>query len=366
MQLTIENLSKRYTDVTALKDISVECESGEFLVILGPPGAGKTSFLKIIAGLEEVTEGKIYFGNEDYTNVEPKDRDVAMAFEGYALYPHLNVYENIAHPLRVRGGYKEDKIKSLIEEITKILQIDHLWQRKTNQLSGGQRQRVGMARALVREKPNLLLLDEPIAHLDAALRHWLRGELKRFVKAKGITTVYSTPDYQEALAMGDRVLVLFEGQLKQLGKPDEILNKPSCAEVAAFIGDPPTNIVPIKIEKDCGRHVADIAGNKLTVPEFVLQGLSGDVCKSYFMGLKPSDLIICKEKTGEGFEATVYVSESMQRKKVVTVKVGPHLLKTNTSYDTIADIGDKVWVQVNLQKNLLFDAETKKAVCVMR
>jgi|LSQX01.2.fsa_nt_gb ABC-type sugar transport system ATPase subunit len=362
MELTVESVSKQYKDVQALNDISFKCNSGEFLVVLGPPGAGKTTLLKIIAGLEEVSKGQIYFGDELFTEVEPKDRNVSMAFEGYALYPHLTVYENIAHPLRIRGEYKEERIKELIEQVTVMLQIEKLLQRKTNQLSGGQKQRVALARALVREKPNLLLLDEPIAHLDAALRHWLRAELKKFIKAKGVTTVYSTPDYQEALAMGDRILVLFEGQLKQLGKPEEVLYQPQCADVAAFIGDPPTNVVEVSIVQKNGKFVLELEGEELKVPDSWLKNSAIRQQRKLLLGLRPSDISISKEKVSSALKATVYVSEPMQRKQVVTLQVGKKLIKTNESLDLKIEIGEEVWGRINIEQALLFNPESRQAI----
>lgn len=356
------DLSKQYKDVHALKEVSFECESGEFLVVLGPPGAGKTTLLKIIAGLEEVSGGDVFFGDRNFTEVEPKDRDVSMAFEGYALYPHLTVFENIAHPLRIRGGYKDERIKEMIEQVTVMLRIEHLWERKTNQLSGGQKQRVALARALVRENPRVLLLDEPIAHLDAALRHWLRAELKRFVKAKGVTTIYSTPDYQEALAMGDRILVLFEGRLKQIGSPEEILYRPRCAEVAAFIGDPPTNVVEVALTRENGTIAINLEGNKLKAPESWLRNPNVSGRNRLLLGLRPSHIHIGREKIEGGFKASVYVTESMQRKQVVTLQVNRLLIKANESHELKIDIGDEIWGSVNLEQALLFDLDTGQAI----
>lgn len=362
MTLQVVQVSKQYNSVKALRDLSFECAAGEFMIVLGPPGAGKTTLLKIIAGLEDVSGGNIYFGDRLFTQVEPKDRDVSMAFEGYALYPHLSVFENIAHPLRIRGGYKEERIKELISQVTVMLRIEQLWDRKTNQLSGGQKQRVALARALVRENPRILLLDEPIAHLDAALRHWLRTELKRFVKEKGVTTLYSTPDYQEALAMGDRVLVLFDGQLKQVGKPEEILYKPQSAEVAAFIGDPPTNMVDVALKYNQNDLVMDLEGTALSIPKAWLNIPGITQQNKLLMGIRPSDIGIHKENVDSSFAAEVYVFESMQRKQVITLQVGNKLIKVNASYDLHVDIGDPVWVRIDLERALLFDPETKKLI----
>ena len=362
MELKINNLTKKYPEVEALKDVSFKSASGEFLVVLGPPGAGKTSLLKIIAGLEEVTEGEIYYGDQPFTEVEPQDRDASMAFEGYALYPHLTVYENIAHPLRIRESYEDEKVKHMVTEVTEMLRIDHLWERKTDQLSGGQKQRVALARALIREKPNVLLLDEPIAHLDASLRHWLRGELKRYVKAKGITTIYSTPDYQEALAMGDRILVLFEGRLKQIGTPENILYEPRCAEVAAFIGDPPTNIIEVSLVRSNGKAVLEFEGVHLQLDNEWAGKNNLENYTQLLLGIRPSDIRITKEKKGSGFDAVVYVAESMQRKQVVTLQVGSKLIKVNESNDLKIEIGDEVWAEVDVSNAMLFNAETKKII----
>lgn len=361
-QIKVENLSKNYGKVQALNNIDFECQAGEFLTVLGPPGAGKTTLLKTIAGLEDINSGMIYFDNDNVTDIDPRVRNVSMAFESYALYPHLSVLENIVHPLKVRGNYTDQDIQRLLAEVTTMLRIEHLMDRKTSQLSGGQRQRVGLARALIREKPNALLLDEPIAHLDATLRHWLRGELKRYLKAKSITTIYATPDYLEAMAMGDRVLVLSNGKLIQIGSPEEILYSPASAKVASFIGDPPTNIIPVNLIRKQGSIQINFEGNMIDMPNRWSKAIEEKGYEEVIIGLKPSDMVICNHKPEHGFLASVYVAEPLQRKKVITLKIGTYSLKVNASLDVEANIGDEVWVQINADKAMIFDPNTLQAI----
>jgi len=361
-RIKVENLSKSYGKVRALNNISFECSAGEFITVLGSPGAGKTTLLKSIAGLIDIDHGRVYFDDLDVTDLDPKVRNVSMAFESYALYPHLTVRENILHPLKIRGGYTESQMQSLLEEVSTMLRITPLMDRKTSQLSGGQRQRVGLARALIREKPNLLLLDEPIAHLDASLRHWLRAELKKHIKAKGITTIYATPDYLEALAMGDRVLVLSQGHLKQMGSPDDVLYNPSSAEVAAVIGDPPANVLEARVVSYEGKFVIDLQGNKIRAPERYQSILGSKKYDKIIMGIKPSDITILKQRGDNSIEAKVYVTEPLQRKKVVTLQVGDVQVKVNAPLSLDVDIEDQVYANIDTEKIMLFDPETREAV----
>ncbi len=244
-----QSLTKRFGKTVAVDQLSFACQDGELFVLLGPSGAGKTTTLNLIAGLVEPTSGKIFIGGRDAATLEPGDRDVAMAFESYALYPHFSVYENLAFPLRsprTAGRYTPKALDERVRAIAGMLEIDELLGRMPTQLSGGQKQRVALGRALVRE-PAVFLLDEPIAHLDAKLRNRMHAELRRIQKQLGTTTIYATPDYAEAMAMADRLAVAHEGRAVQVGPPLEVYFNPANEFVARFMGDPPMNFFDCEI-----------------------------------------------------------------------------------------------------------------------
>jgi multiple sugar transport system ATP-binding protein len=236
--VTLRGLSKRYGKTLAVDALNLTVNDGEFFVLLGPSGAGKTTTLGLIAGLETPDSGEIFLGDQSVTTVNPWRRDVAMAFESYALYPHMSVYDNIAFPLRAptrSPRLSESEIKTRVHRIATMLQIDKLLDRSPSQLSGGQRQRTSLGRMLVRQ-PRVFLMDEPIVHLDAKLRHHMRGELKQLHAQFPVTTLYATPDWVEAVAMGHRIAVLDRGRIVQTGTPDEIYNQPVNRFVADFVG----------------------------------------------------------------------------------------------------------------------------------
>jgi ABC-type sugar transport system ATPase subunit len=239
--VTIDHVWKYYGTTEAVRDLNLDCADGEFLCVLGPSGCGKSSTLRMLAGLEHISAGDIRFGPKRVNDLPPKDRDIAMVFENYALYPHKTVRDNIANALRLRGMGRAD-IERRVKKAADLLQIGHLLERKPQELSGGQKQRVAIGRAIVRE-PQLFLFDEPIAHLDAKLRAHMRGELKIMQRELGTTMIYVTHDQLEALSMADRIAVMHEGVLQQFGTPQEIYDHPVNAWVAGFVGEPPMNFV---------------------------------------------------------------------------------------------------------------------------
>ncbi|MBA2521603.1 MAG: ABC transporter ATP-binding protein [Chloroflexia bacterium] len=236
------NLTKQFDQVKAVDGIDLVCEDGEFLVLLGPSGCGKTTLLRMIGGLEAPTGGEIVIGGQDVTKLPPRARKIAMVFQSYALYPHMTVYNNIAFPLKAQKMAKPEQ-QERVTWAASILGIDHLMDRKPRQLSGGQRQRVALARALVRE-PNVFLLDEPLSNLDAQRRASARDELQQFQRRVATTTIYVTHDQVEAMGMGDRIAVMDQGRIRQLGTPADIYNQPADVFVATFVGSPPMNLVP--------------------------------------------------------------------------------------------------------------------------
>jgi multiple sugar transport system ATP-binding protein len=253
--ITVKNIVKQYGDgFQAVNDVSLDIGDGELMILVGPSGCGKSTLLRMIAGLEDITSGDLLIGGERANEKAPRDRNLAMVFQNYALYPHLSVYENIAFPLRLNGKFSEDEIKAKVEEAADTLELNDHLQRKPSQLSGGQRQRVAMGRAIVRQA-EAFLFDEPLSNLDAKLRGQMRTEISRLQRRLGITTVYVTHDQTEAMTLGDRVAVLRKGVLQQVDTPRELYQRPVNLFVAGFIGSPPMNFVP-----------AEVSGREVTLP----------------------------------------------------------------------------------------------------
>ena len=367
-RIRLAGVSKRYNGIVAVLNMTMEIYDGEFFAVLGPPGAGKTSTLKIIAGVEPVTSGQIFFDEDPIESLPPNKRNVAMVFESYALYPHLTVFENIAYPLR-RGTsthrFSEAEIKDAVGRIAELLQISPTLQRQPAQLSGGQRQRVALARALIRN-PKVFLFDEPIAHLDARLRHELRAELKRLQRVHRITTVYATPDYAEAIAMADRVAVLFGGEIKQVGTPEEILRSPASAEVAQFLGDPPINILPAQIKRHDNQTWLDLGGVEISAPPTLKSwAIDGKLKEQVLVGIRAGDVVL-RPKSGPTttFCAEVYSSERLHRKTVVTLTCGKDQIRMNAPSDFRTTIGESFWLEFPSDRLLTFDPETHLALHV--
>jgi multiple sugar transport system ATP-binding protein len=268
--LRLENVWKRYgiiDVVEAVKNVNLECEEGEFLSFLGPSGCGKTSTLRMIAGLEKISDGKIYIKDRVVNNLKPGERNIAMAFENYALYPPLTVYENIAFPLRAQR-LSAAEIKRRISWIAELFQIEDILTVKPRGLSGGQQQRISLARALVKDAV-IYLMDEPISHLDADMRRRMRGELKRLHQTSGITVVYVTHDQLEAMSMADRIAVMNDGIIRQLGTPTDIFNHPQDEFVAGFIGSPPMNFLDCRLKVEDDRYAIELEGFTYAIPDQV-------------------------------------------------------------------------------------------------
>jgi ABC-type sugar transport system ATPase subunit len=315
--VSIANLRKTFGKVTAVDDLTVDIADGEFFVILGPSGAGKTTTLKSVAGLLDVDNGSVRIGGIDVTNVEPYHRNVAMAFESYALYPQKTVAENLASPLKSgrTGRYSEQERQQRIDQVTSTLGINHLQQRFPRELSNGQRQRVALGRVLVRPA-DVYLLDEPLSHLDAKLRAAMRAELKQLGAMSNTTTIYVTHDYQEALALGDRIAVLREGQLVQIGTPEEIWRRPADTFVARSLGQPEINILDGVV--DDGR--IRIGDGTLDVP--IPAGVPWDRGDRVRVGLRPCDIHVGTGSGSAHLAGRVMLAERLGRNVELTVKAG--------------------------------------------
>lgn len=360
--VTLENVWKKYGDVKAVRGISLDIADKEFMAFLGPSGCGKSSTMRMIAGLEEITSGNIYFDGELMIKVRPRDRNVAMAFETYALYPTLNVYENLAFPLRSskRSGVDVDK---RVREIAGILEITDLLDRKPTNLSSGQQQLVGLGRALSRE-PRVFLLDEPISHLDTRQRVRMRAYIKRLHIELGYTMIYVTHNQEEAMALADRVAVMNEGLLSQVGTPEEIFHNPTDTFVAGFVGEPPMNFLECEYRRENGRHLLDHKGTTMEMPshgEALAQ--RGAIPPRVTMGIRPFYIDIGLEKSARHvIPAEVFVVEPLGDMTVATVTLLGARLQIVTELGFRARPKQTVWLAFDPTRTLLFDAETGRAL----
>jgi multiple sugar transport system ATP-binding protein len=334
--ITMEKVTKRYPDgYEAVKDMNLAVEDGEFVILVGPSGCGKSTALRMVAGLEDITEGELKIGGEVVNQKAPRDRDVAMVFQNYALYPHMSVRDNMGFALKLKGVDKGE-IDRKVEEAARILDLQQHLDRKPANLSGGQRQRVAMGRAIVRD-PKAFLMDEPLSNLDAKLRVQMRTEVSRIQSRLGTTTVYVTHDQTEAMTLGDRVAVMRAGMLQQVGSPMELYNSPVNLFVAGFIGSPAMNFMPAQVEG--GRVKLPIA--EVPLPERV----SGDGGGSLIAGIRPEDfedsaLVGEAKSRGTTFRAKIEVVESMGSELYVHFTVGQSAVESDDLRELAADVGE--------------------------
>jgi multiple sugar transport system ATP-binding protein len=290
-EIVLQDVHKRYPNgFEAVKGLSLEIAEGELLVLVGPSGCGKTTALRMIAGLEDITSGDLFIGGRRVNDVLERDRDIAMVFQSYALYPHMTVAQNIGFSLRLAGVPKKE-IKERVRRTAELLAIESLLDRRPKQLSGGQRQRVAMGRAIIRE-PQAFLMDEPLSNLDAKLRVQTRGEIESLQKRLGVTTVYVTHDQVEAMTMGDRIAVMLDGELQQVDKPTNVYDRPANLFVAGFIGSPPMNLAQVPIERDDGGPVVLLGDTALPIPRGLAadRGLDAWIGKEVILGIRPEDM----------------------------------------------------------------------------
>lgn len=360
-EIVLKNVWKSFGTVTAVKGLSFEGEEGQTLVILGPSGAGKTTTLRLIAGLEELDKGEIYLGGKLANDLLPYQRNLAMTFESYALYPHMTVFENIASPLKAperKAKYSNKEIKEKVREVAQLLGIDELLNRMPRELSGGQRQRVALGRTLIKE-PRIFLFDEPIAHLDAKLRHRMRGEMKRLFKTLNSTVIYTTHDYIETSAIGDKVVVINKGKLQQVGEPQEIYNYPINNFVFSITCDPSANFFQCKLVKRNGGYYLENEEIELSLPKKLANEILNNAEREVKLGIRPIDIVVStirSEKTP--FPAEIYTFEPLGSKFIITIKFGQGLLKAKLGETMKVDIGQKIWIGFNIARLYLFDLKT--------
>ena len=345
-QVKLKNVVKKYDTKTIINDVSLEIKDKEFLVLVGSSGCGKSTILRMIAGLEDITSGEIYIGDKCVNNVHPKDRDIAFVFQSYALYPHMTVYENIAFPLKMRN-FSKNEIDKKVKEAAQILDLTEYLQRKPKQLSGGQRQRVALGRAIVRN-PQVFLMDEPLSNLDAKLRVQMRSEIKKLHERLRTTFIYVTHDQTEALTMGDRIVVLDKGVIQQVDNPENIYYNPDNMFVGGFLGSPSMNFIPVSLNDN------KIKFNETEIPlnNAQITSLSGK--KDFVVGIRPEKTDIldfnCK------FCATVEISEMLGSEKIAYFSING--AKCSAKLDAQKQFGKTVDLHFNINDFLFFDKGT--------
>ncbi len=344
-------------DVKAASDINLTVEDRELLVLVGPSGCGKSTVLRMVAGLEEATSGHIYFDGQDVTDLPPKDRDIAMVFQNYALYPHMNVYDNMAFGLKLRRFPKDD-IAERVHEAARILGIDQLLERKPKALSGGQRQRVALGRAIVR-KPSAFLFDEPLSNLDAKMRVQMRTEIRKLNLEIKTTMIYVTHDQVEAMTLGDRLAVMDKGTIQQVGTPIDLYNTPVNRFVGSFIGSPAMNFVEGEIEGGNGGTMFRTSFTTLPVPDRFRPAIKN---RRLTLGVRPEDISLSvPDGAGGRFhqaEAVIDVSETLGNEMIFHIDAGEQRLVIREDPDVKGAHGDKVRLSIDLDRVHFFDGET--------
>jgi len=366
--LILSHLYKRYDNSGkkkkikndfAVKDLTIVCEQGEFVALLGPSGCGKTTTLRMIAGLEDITDGQIYIGERLVNDLHPKDRNIGLAFEDYAMYPPLNVYGNVAFNLRAKGVDKAE-IDRKVREIAPLMQIDDLLEKMPVKLSGGQKQRVNIARAIIRE-PELLLMDEPLSHLDGKARQAMRTEIKRLINKIKCTTVYVTHDQLEAMSLADKIAIINFGVLQQYGTPTEVYDDPANEFVASFIGEPPMNILETKIIKKDGTFFFTFKDSNLqiAVPERYYDVVSDGFCCK--VGVRPMDVLVGGEDS-QGTPEEIATFENLGDERRIGIHVGDVLMMLITEDEKRYKRGDIIKLEVRGEKTHLFDIKTGERI----
>jgi multiple sugar transport system ATP-binding protein len=358
--LKLENITKQFGSLVALDKINLEVRDQEFMVLLGPTGAGKTTTLRCVGGLEKPDQGLVYLDEEIINDVSPAERDMALVFQNYALYPRKTVYENISFPLEARK-YSKAQIKESILRVTHLLRIDHLHDRLPKQLSGGEQQRVALARAMVRQ-PRLFLMDEPLTNLDFKLRTQMRGELKRIQKELAATFFYVTNDQIEALSLGDRVAVLHKGKLQQIGPPQEVYENPTNLFVAGFIGSAPMNFLDCSYDTNSKDLVGRDGVWRLSLNEGKNQAIlaNGNIDR-LVLGVRPEDIAISKSGDGD-LTGKVYIAEPLGDRIIYDIQLGQNKIKIKTPPTSMVDLGNQVKLEVNVDRVHIFDKVSSIAI----
>ncbi|NOX62774.1 MAG: ABC transporter ATP-binding protein [Chloroflexi bacterium] len=354
MKVELVNLTKRWGDVVGADGINLTIEHGEFVAFLGPSGCGKTTTLLMVAGIYKPTAGEILFDGKVVNAVPPKDRNIGMVFQSYALYPHMTVFQNISYPLKLKKVPKEEMQKR-VQRVADMMGIGHLLDRKPAQLSGGQQQRVALGRALVKE-PQLLLFDEPLSNLDARLRLSMRSEIKRLQIDLGITSIYVTHDQVEAMTMADRVAVMKDGKLQAFSPPDELYERPKTLFVAGFVGNPPMNFFDVEVVIENGEYHARGVGIDLVVP--AERGEKAVGRGKVIMGVRPEHVSLADE----GASGVINIVEPLGRDDLIDVRIGETDVQLLVEPGLGLRIGDHVKLHFDTENVQFFDPDTEKSL----
>ena len=366
--ITLKNITKVYAkNVVAVKDFSLEIQDKDFLILVGPSGCGKSTILKMIAGLEDITKGEIYIDGKLVNDAEPKDRDIAMVFQNYALYPHMTVFDNLAFGLKIRK-YSKEEIKRKVENTAKILGISEYLKRKPGALSGGQKQRVALGRAIVRE-PKVFLLDEPLSNLDAKMRTQMRSEITKLHKRLQTTFIYVTHDQVEAMTMGSKIVVMDQGVIQQIATPEQLYKHPKNKFVAGFIGTPQMNIFEGILEKKQDKLMLKLGGHQLEIADKLAEKISANYYgKEVFAGVRAEDTGI-EAKLIEKYpqrvlQCAVNIAEDLGNEKLIYLKVNGADIEIVCRAQTKEQIqtNDKLPLFINTEFIYLFDKETELSI----
>lgn len=353
-KVTVDGVKKYFGNVKALDGIDIVIQEGLFVVLLGPSGCGKTTLMRCISGLEKLTDGKILFDDKDVSNMAPKDRNVAMVFQSYAVWPHMKVKDNIAYPLKLKKVPKKE-IEERVKWVSDLLHISELLDRFPSQLSGGQRQRVAVARAIV-HRPKVLLMDEPLSNLDALLRVKMRSELKKLHEKVKVTTIYVTHDQTEAMTMGDKIAIMNAGKIIQYDTPQEIYKRPKTVFVAGFVGSPQMNFLHMKVVSDGNRFIAE--NSSLRIP------LKGDPKRdSLLIGIRPEHISLEKSSDSIDVTASVYFAEKLMSETVLHLSISPQQnIVAKIPYDLSVQEGQKMHIYIDPNRIHFFDPKTEERI----
>jgi multiple sugar transport system ATP-binding protein len=361
-QIELRGVQKYFGAVQVIKDLNLKIEDNEFIVLLGQSGCGKTTTLRAIAGLETIDEGDVLIDGQAVQHLKASDRDIAMVFQSFSLYPHMNVYENIAFPLRATRMNRTDVDKA-VREVAKVLRITGLLEKKPSALSGGDMQRVAIGRALVR-RPKAMLMDEPIGALDAKLREEMRAEIKRLHLKQGSTTIYVTHDQIEAMSLADRIVIMHEGVLQQIGSPADVYAHPENLFVAQFVGSPVMNVASATVSEDKGKAAVTVEGAQqgFDFPSEVLGKLNGSAGKPLSLGIRPEGVVVTHQAT-EGFvPAEAHIIEPLGSYDIVDLKFGTQMLRARTRSGFVAKAGDQVFARLDPAQAHFFDTASGQSL----
>ncbi|RQH02566.1 ABC transporter ATP-binding protein [Natrarchaeobius oligotrophus] len=354
--ISLENVTKIFSgDVVAVDDVSLEISDGEFVVLVGPSGSGKSTILRMISGLEVPTDGTIKLDDEDITTAKPKERDLGMVFQNYALYPHLSARENISFGLRMRGGYSDEEIDERVTEAAEMMSMTDYLDHRPNELSGGQKQRVALGRALVRDS-KAFLMDEPLSNLDAKLRTQMRTEIQQLQQRLDMTTIYVTHDQTEAMTMGDRIAILNHGELQQFGTPIEAYYRPNNVFVAGFIGSPSMNFIDVSVDHSGDGTSISHQKFEWEVPDHIADSIPSDETNAT-LGVRPEDLTV-NDGDDPQIPVTVDVVEPLGKEQLLHFSLGNEMHIASITEHVLVSEGDEIRIGFDPEDVHLFDAET--------